>query len=38
VEFLGQALFQDRKHGAELSAKVLADTLMPEPSEFKGLR
>jgi len=38
VEFLGQALFQDRKHGAELAAKVLADTPMPETSEFKGLR
>ena len=36
--FLGQALFQDRKHGAELAAKVLADTPMPETSEFKGLR
>ncbi|HKN22303.1 MAG TPA: TetR/AcrR family transcriptional regulator [Terracidiphilus sp.] len=38
VEFLGQALFQDRKRGAELAAKVLADTPMPETSEFKGLR
>jgi TetR/AcrR family transcriptional regulator len=38
VEFLGQALFQDRKHGAELAAKVLADTPMPELSEFKDLR
>jgi TetR/AcrR family transcriptional regulator len=38
VEFLGQALFQNRKHGAELAAKVLADTPMPETSEFKGLR
>src|SRR5208337_2258037 len=38
VEFLGQALFQDRKRGAELAAKVLADTPMPETREFKGLR
>jgi TetR/AcrR family transcriptional regulator len=30
VEFLGQALFVDRKHGAELAARVLADTPMPE--------
>jgi TetR/AcrR family transcriptional regulator len=30
VEFLGQALFVDRGHGAELAAKVLADTPMPE--------
>jgi len=38
VEFLGQAVFQDRKHGAELAAKVLADTPMPETGEFKSLR
>jgi TetR/AcrR family transcriptional regulator len=38
VEFLGQALFQDRKRGAELAAKVLADTPMPEPGEFKNPR
>jgi TetR/AcrR family transcriptional regulator len=30
VEFLGQAIFADRKHGAELAARVLADTPMPE--------
>jgi TetR/AcrR family transcriptional regulator len=35
VEFLGQAVFLDRKHGAELAAKVLADTPMPETAEFK---
>jgi TetR/AcrR family transcriptional regulator len=35
VEFLGQALFQDRKHGAELAAKVLADMPMPETTAFK---
>jgi TetR/AcrR family transcriptional regulator len=33
VEFLGQAIFQDRQRGAELAARVLADTPMPE---FKG--
>jgi TetR/AcrR family transcriptional regulator len=38
VEFLGQALFQNRKHGAELAAKVLADTPMPATNEFKSLR
>jgi TetR/AcrR family transcriptional regulator len=38
VQFLGQALFMDRKHGAELAAKVLADMPMPEANEFKGLR
>jgi TetR/AcrR family transcriptional regulator len=36
VEFLGQAIFNDRKHGAELAAKVLADSPMPEFPEFKG--
>jgi TetR/AcrR family transcriptional regulator len=30
VEFLGQAIFADREHGAELAARVLADTPMPE--------
>jgi TetR/AcrR family transcriptional regulator len=30
VEFLGQAIFVDRQHGAELAALVLADTPMPE--------
>ncbi|HET7104798.1 MAG TPA: TetR/AcrR family transcriptional regulator [Terracidiphilus sp.] len=29
VEFLGQAIFQDRQHGAELACRVLADTPMP---------
>jgi len=38
VEFLGQALFLDRKRSGELAAKVLADTPMPETSEFKDLR
>jgi TetR/AcrR family transcriptional regulator len=30
VEFLGQAVFKDRQRGAELGARVLADTPMPE--------
>jgi TetR/AcrR family transcriptional regulator len=30
VEYLGQALFIDREHGARVAAKVLADTPMPE--------
>ena len=36
VEFLGKAIFQDRKHGAGLAARVLADTPMPDCAEFKG--
>lgn len=36
VEFLGKAIFQDRQHGAELAAKVLEDTPMPECANFKG--
>ncbi len=38
VEFLGKAIFMDRQHGAELAAKVLADTPMPDCANFKGLR
>jgi TetR/AcrR family transcriptional regulator len=38
VDFLGKAIFVDRQHGAELAAKVLADTPMPELANFKGLR
>jgi len=30
VEFLGQAVFVDRQRGAELAARVLSDTPMPE--------
>lgn len=29
VEFLGQAIFKDREHGARVAAKVLADSPMP---------
>ena len=40
VEFLGQALFMDRAHGAELARRVIADTPMPElnvsPEMFRG--
>jgi TetR/AcrR family transcriptional regulator len=32
LEFLGQAIFRDRQHGAELAARVFADTPMP-PAE-----
>jgi len=34
IEFLGQAVFVDRQHGAHLAAKVLADNPMPDPGEF----
>jgi TetR/AcrR family transcriptional regulator len=37
VEFLGQAIFKDRVHGAALAQKVLADMPMPDFPEFKGL-
>ena len=30
VEFLGQAIFTDRTHGAEVAARALADTPVPE--------
>jgi TetR/AcrR family transcriptional regulator len=30
VDFLGQAIFADRQHGAELAARVYADMPMPE--------
>jgi TetR/AcrR family transcriptional regulator len=33
VEFLGQAIFIDRQHGARVAAKVLADTPMPQMVE-----
>lgn len=35
VQFLGQAIFADRGHGAELAARVLADTPMPAPEAIK---
>jgi len=30
IEFLGQAIFLDREHGAQVAARVLAETPMPE--------
>ena len=36
VEFLGQAVFVDRRHGAELAARVLADSPMPEGANFES--
>lgn len=38
LEFLGQAIFQDRQHGTELAAKVFADTPMPETAFPAGPR
>jgi TetR/AcrR family transcriptional regulator len=37
VEFLGKAIFEDRQRGAELAAKVLAESPMPEFADFNGL-
>jgi TetR/AcrR family transcriptional regulator len=34
VDFLGQALFVDREHGAATAARVLADSPMPESIEL----
>jgi TetR/AcrR family transcriptional regulator len=36
VEFLGQAVFVNRQHGAELAARVLADSPMPDRASFKS--
>jgi len=36
VEFLGQAVFTDREHGARMAARVLAETPMPEHIELPG--
>jgi TetR/AcrR family transcriptional regulator len=35
MEYLGLAIFTDRKHGAAVAARVLAATPMPESDEFK---
>ena len=35
IEYLGMSIFIDRKHGAEVAARVLASTPMPESGEFK---
>jgi TetR/AcrR family transcriptional regulator len=37
MEFLGQAIFKDRQRGAELAARVLADTPMPAVSRERML-
>ena len=37
VEFLGLAIFTDRKHGAAVAKRVLTATPMPPSSEFKSL-
>ncbi|MGA2351016.1 MAG: TetR/AcrR family transcriptional regulator [Terracidiphilus sp.] len=34
IEYLGQAIFVDREHGARVAARVLAATPMPEDSGF----
>jgi TetR/AcrR family transcriptional regulator len=34
VEYLGQAIFCDRRHGARVAARVLASTPMPESVSF----
>jgi len=36
INYLGQAIFVDRKHGAELARKVLAATQMPQASGSGG--
>ena len=38
IEFLGQALFTDREHGARVAARVLAATPMPKSIELKKLK
>ncbi|HEY1767348.1 MAG TPA: TetR/AcrR family transcriptional regulator [Terracidiphilus sp.] len=35
VEYLGQTVFCDRKHGARIAARVLASVPMPESGSFK---
>ena len=35
VEYLGMSIFMDRKHGAEVAARVLASSPMPESGELK---
>jgi TetR/AcrR family transcriptional regulator len=35
MEFLGMAIFSDRRHGAEVAARVLANSPMPSSGEFK---
>lgn len=35
IEYLGLAIFTDRKHGAKVAARVLKSTPMPKSGEFK---
>ncbi len=35
LEYLGLAIFTDRRHGAEIAARVLASSPMPASNEFK---
>jgi TetR/AcrR family transcriptional regulator len=35
VEYLGQTIFLDRRHGARVAARVLAQTPMPQSGHFK---
>ncbi|HUA92671.1 MAG TPA: TetR/AcrR family transcriptional regulator [Terracidiphilus sp.] len=35
IQYLGQTVFVDRRHGARVAARVLAQTPMPESGEFK---
>jgi TetR/AcrR family transcriptional regulator len=37
VEYLGQAIFCDRRHGARVAARVLAATPMPDSSKIKRI-
>lgn len=37
VEFLGMTIFTDRSHGAQLAARVLADTPTPAYGEFRQI-
>jgi TetR/AcrR family transcriptional regulator len=35
IEYLGQTVFCNRRHGASVAARVLAETPMPESGDFK---
>ena len=35
IEYMGMSIFADRKHGADVAARVLASTPMPKSGEFK---
>ena len=36
VEFLGQTVFSDREHGAQVAARVLVSTAMPPVGDLKN--